>query len=154
MYLKCLEGCSVSMSLELIKSYLASVEWNKYEQVDKDIIRFRLKADNATYTSFFKYVTTDEGSPNVQQIRVYVVQDMFNDISQEKKFKVFEMFNKISIEYFFPKCMMDEDGDIAVEYTFPIDDRFVSQDEFLRVFNALIHVADEIYPQLMKLKWA
>ena len=141
------------MSMKNIEQYFTNQNW-KYETLNENTIKKILKCDNSTFAFFIQNLTTNDGEPNVLGIKTYIAEGMFNNITQDKKIEIFEALNKLGNEYYFGKFHMDEDNDIILSHFLTVNNKFVDEQDFLRVLSALCNVADESFAILMKLRWS
>lgn len=94
-----------------------------------------------------RFINTDDD--NDTAVRVYSLLSVEGD----QKDKVFPVLNKLNRKYRFVKFVMDDDGDINVEYDYPVSavDPSKSAKE---IVIRIVSIIDKAYPDLMHAMWA
>ena len=120
----------------------------KYEtdEIDnKSLVSLRFRGDNGCqYT--IRFISADED--NDVSIRVYKLLSLQGD----QRVRILPSLNFLNNKYRFVKFVCDKDGDVNVEYDYPVRsiNPAASAEEMVRRFANII---EESYPVLMKAVW-
>lgn len=126
---------------------------------DKVEIRYRvdrkgnqevLVTDISTKVASYKilFVKTDDTGNDVG-IRIIGLASY----PKEKWMDVYRLINRLQEKYRFAKFILDEDGDMMVNYDFPVSCEEIGKCAVEMVLT-LVKVLDEVYPELKRLQWA
>lgn len=93
-----------------------------------------------------RFISSDED--NDVSIRVYSLISLKGD----QRVRILPALNFINNKYRFVKFVCDKDGDVNVEYDYPVRtiNPAASAEEMIRRF---VNIIDEAYPVLMKAMW-
>jgi len=94
-----------------------------------------------------RFISTDDD--NDVAVRVYSLLSVEGD----QKEKVFPVLNTINRKFRFVKFTMDDDGDINVEYDFPVSSP-APEKCAKEIVVRLVSIIDKAYPDLMRAMWA
>lgn len=74
-------------------------------------------------------------------------------VDEERRSKVLPIVNKLNAKYRFVKFVLDDDGDVNVEYDYLTDcpDPAASAEEMV---IRIVRMIDDSYPELMRAMWA
>ncbi|MBE7002681.1 MAG: YbjN domain-containing protein [Ruminococcaceae bacterium] len=73
-------------------------------------------------------------------------------VPDEKRAALLEAVNSCNDQYRFAKFILDEDGDINMEYDLPVETNDVGEIA-LEIAIRFVQIADEAYPTMMKALW-
>ena len=94
-----------------------------------------------------RFISTDDD--NDVAVRVYSLLSVEGD----QKEKVFPVLNTLNRKFRFVKFTMDDDGDINIEYDFPVST--VAPEKCAKeIVIRLVSIIDKAYPDLMRAMWA
>ncbi len=94
-----------------------------------------------------RFISNDDD--NDVSVRVYGLLS----VEGEQKEKVFPALNTLNNKYRFVKFVMDDDGDINIEYDFTV--RSVAPEKSAEeIVIRIVKIVDEAYPVLMRAMWA
>ena len=97
-----------------------------------------------------KFISTDDD--NDVAVRLY---GLISGITDSNRGKILEVINKCNNSYRFVTFLIDSDGDVNIQYDFPVtatDDAIgvMSCEIFARIMN----IVEECYPLFMKALWS
>ena len=144
-------------AFEAIKAELDKQDMKYGEDVTEDgeeqIIRMRQQLDNGSVVSI-AVVVTEKGDTNDFIKIKYFGLVRLDENSDEKAFH--EKLNEWNSQYRYVKFVVDDERDVVVDIDLPLDlhDGIFQPDSFMAMVGVGLQVLEEIYPELMKLRWA
>lgn len=109
------------------------------------ILNAGMSGDASTYR--FLFIKKDDTGNDVA-LRVFKLAHC----PPERKTAVCRLLNDFQVEYRFVRFVMDDDGDINVEYDFPAIYSPIGEGA-VEVLMRLTHILDQCYPKLMRALW-
>lgn len=113
---------------------------------DHEVLVTTITTKVASYKVLF--VKTDESGNDVG-IRIIGLASY----PEEQWMDVYKLINRLQQKYRFAKFLLDEDGDLMVNYDFPVSCEDIGRSSVEMVLT-LAKVLDEVYPELKRLQWA
>jgi len=115
------------------------------EQASEVWLQFGIK-NGGSYR--IKFISRD--NDNDVAVRIFGLVSLDGD---EQKAKILPVLNSLNNRYRYAKLVMDDDGDVNMEYDYLMDcpDPTASAMEVVIRFTKLV---DDIYPELMRALWA
>lgn len=144
-------------AFEAIKAELDKQDIKYGEDVTEDgeeqIIRMRQRLDNGSDVSI-AVVVTEKGDTNDFIKIKYFGLVRLDENSDEKAFH--EKLNEWNSQYRYVKFVVDDERDVVVDIDLPLDlhDGIFQPDSFMAMVGVGLQVLEEVYPELMKLRWA
>ncbi|EHG20648.1 hypothetical protein HMPREF9334_01544 [Selenomonas infelix ATCC 43532] len=144
-------------AFEAIKAELDKQDMKYGEDVTEDgeeqIIRMRQRLDNGSDVSI-AVVVTEKGDTNDFIKIKYFGLVRLDENSDEKAFH--EKLNEWNSQYRYVKFVVDDERDVVVDIDLPLDlhDGIFQPDSFMAMVGVGLQVLEEVYPELMKLRWA
>lgn len=144
-------------AFEAIKAELDKQDMKYGEDVTEDgeeqIIRMRQQLDNGSVVSI-AVVVTEKGDTNDFIKIKYFGLVRLDENSDEKAFH--EKLNEWNSQYRYVKFVVDDERDVVVDIDLPLDlhDGIFQPDSFMAMVGVGLQVLEEVYPELMKLRWA
>ena len=144
-------------AFEAIKAELDKQDMKYGEDVTEDgeeqIIRMRQQLDNGSDVSI-AVVVTEKGDTNDFIKIKYFGLVRLDENSDEKAFH--EKLNEWNSQYRYVKFVVDDERDVVVDIDLPLDlhDGIFQPDSFMAMVGVGLQVLEEVYPELMKLRWA
>jgi len=144
-------------AFEAIKAELDKQDMKYGEDVTEDgeeqIIRMRQQLDNGSVVSI-AVVVTEKGDTNDFIKIKYFGLVRLDENSDEKAFH--EKLNEWNSQYRYVKFVVDDECDVVVDIDLPLDlhDGIFQPDSFMAMVGVGLQVLEEVYPELMKLRWA
>ena len=144
-------------AFESIKAELDKQDMKYGEDVTEDgeeqIIRMRQRLDNGSDVSI-AVVVTEKGDTNDFIKIKYFGLVRLDENSDEKAFH--EKLNEWNSQYRYVKFVVDDERDVVVDIDLPLDlhDGIFQPDSFMAMVGVGLQVLEEVYPELMKLRWA
>ena len=144
-------------AFEAIKAELDKQDMKYGEDVTEDgedqIIRMRQQLDNGSVVSI-AIVVTEHGDTNDFIKIKYFGLVRLDENSDEKLFH--EKLNEWNSQYRYVKFVVDDERDVVVDIDLPLDLHagVFQPDSFMAMVGVGLQVLEEIYPELMKLRWA
>ena len=144
-------------AFEAIKAELDKQDMKYGEDVTEDgeeqIIRMRQQLDNGSVVSI-AVVVTEKGDTNDFMKIKYFGLVRLDENSDEKAFH--EKLNEWNSQYRYVKFVVDDERDVVVDIDLPLDlhDGIFQPDSFMAMVGVGLQVLEEVYPELMKLRWA
>jgi len=144
-------------AFEAIKAELDKQDMKYGEDVTEDgeeqIIRMRQQLDNGSVVSI-AVVVTEKGDTNDFIKIKYFGLVRLDENSDEKVFH--EKLNEWNSQYRYVKFVVDDERDVVVDIDLPLDlhDGIFQPDSFMAMVGVGLQVLEEVYPELMKLRWA
>ena len=123
------------------------------EDGEDQIIRMRQQLDNGSVVSI-AVVVTEKGDTNDFIKIKYFGLVRLDENSDEKVFH--EKLNEWNSQYRYVKFVVDDERDVVVDIDLPLDlhDGVFQADSFMAMVGVGLQVLEEVYPELMKLRWA
>ena len=143
-------------AFEAIKAELDKQDMKYGEDVTEDgeeqIIRMRQQLDNGSVVSI-AVVVTEKGDTNDFIKIKYFGLVRLDENSDEKAFH--EKLNEWNSQYRYVKFVVDDERDVVVDIDLPLDlhDGIFQPDSFMAMVGVGLQVLEEVYPELMKLRW-
>ena len=144
-------------AFEAIKAELDKQDMKYGEDVTEDgeeqIIRMRQQLDNGSVVSI-AVVVTEKGDTNDFIKIKYFGLVRLDENSDEKAFH--EKLNEWNSQYRYVKFVVDDERDVVVDIDLPLDlhDGIFQPDSFMAMVGVGLQVLEEVYTELMKLRWA
>lgn len=113
---------------------------------NSSVVWLQFSADNGP-SYRINFINTDDDSDTAVRV--------FGLISVEKNkwAKVLVALNKLNSDYRFVKFVLDDDGDVNIQYDFPV--RADNVDECAEeIMIRVVQIIDDAYPVLMRAMWA
>ena len=113
----------------------------------------RQQLDNGSVVSI-AVVVTEKGDTNDFIKIKYFGLVRLDENSDEKAFH--EKLNEWNSQYRYVKFVVDDERDVVVDIDLPLDlhDGIFQPDSFMAMVGVGLQVLEEVYPELMKLRWA
>ncbi len=105
-----------------------------------------MSGDASTYNFIF-YKSDDSGSD--VSIRVFRLAN----VSRSKRAEAYRCINGLQQKYRYVRFVLDDDGDINMEYDFPASYSPIGEGA-VEMFTRCTSILDKAYPELMRLLWA
>lgn len=123
------------------------------EDGEEQIIRMRQQLDNGSVVSI-AVVVTEKGDTNDFIKIKYFGLVRLDENSDEKVFH--EKLNEWNSQYRYVKFVVDDERDVVVDIDLPLDLHvgMFQADSFMAMVGVGLQVLEEVYPELMKLRWA
>lgn len=142
------------MSINKLQGFLQERGWNGSTLINDYGLKITIDCENYPFNILVYCINTEHGEPNVVKITTYISYECNKKLNADKKLKLYEIISKANEAYFLGKVYVDDDGDIVITHSLPIDFAFVHKEDFYRAFDGVCSLADELYPEVMKLKWS
>ena len=130
-----------------------------YEAI-KETGKLKVFVDDGDVCDVWLQFTVENGAP----YRIhFLVSDEDNDVSmrvfslvkveEEKRDNVIQVLNNLNVQYRYTKFVCDKDGDVNVEYDYPLtgSNPAESAEEMVIRFAQIVR---EAFPQIMRAVWA
>lgn len=144
-------------AFEAIKAELDKQDMKYGEDVTEDgedhIIRMRQQLDNGSVVSIAIVVTENGDTNDFIKIKYFGLVRL-EENSDPKAFH--EKLNEWNSQYRYVKFVVDDDCDVVVDIDLPLDLHVgvFQADSFMAMVGVGLQVLEEVYPELMKLRWA
>ena len=144
-------------AFEAIKAELDKQEMKYGEDVSEDgedhIIRMRQQLDNGSVVSIAIVVTENGDTNDFIKIKYFGLVRL-EDTSDRIAF--IEKLNEWNSAYRYVKFAIDDEQDVVVDIDLPLDlhTGAFQAENFMAMVGVGLQVLEEIYPALMKLRWA
>ena len=144
-------------AFEAIKAELDRQDMKYGEDMTEDgedhIIRMRQQLDNGSIVNIAIVVVTEKGDTND-----FIKIKYFGIVRLDEKMdpQVFhEKLNEWNSEYRYVKFVVDDERDVVVDIDLPLDLHVgvFQADSFMAMVSVGLQVLEEVYPELMKLRW-
>lgn len=113
---------------------------------DKWIIETVMGGDASKYK--FLFIKTDDEDNDVA-VRVFSIANVPN----AKRMQALRLLNKLQLQYRYVRLNLDDDGDINMEYDFPVEFSPIGEGAVEMLMRCVL-ILDKIYPELMRLIWS
>ena len=144
-------------AFEAIKAELDKQDMKYGEDVTDDgeerIIRMRQQLDNGSVVSIAIVVTENGDTNDFIKIKYFDLVRLDENMDPQ----VFhEKLNEWNSEYRYVKFVVDDERDVVVDIDLPLDLHVgaFQADSFMAMVGVGLQVLEEVYPELMKLRWA
>lgn len=119
---------------------------NEYEKSSNVVAGYNIQ--NGPYIQV-DFISSDDD--NDVAVRVF---GFINHVAEDKEEKILKVINECHAEYRYLKFVLDEDGDVNIEYDFPVklDDATVGVVAY-ELFVRCVKIAEKCYPMFMKAIW-
>lgn len=137
---------------EAIKTEFDKQELNYGEDGEDHILRMRQKLDNGSVVSIAIVVTENGDTNDFIKIKYF---DLVR-LGEKAEPTVFhEKLNEWNSEYRYVKFVVDDDQDVVVDIDLPLDLHVgaFQVESFMSMVGVGLQVIEEVYPELMKLRW-
>ena len=144
-------------AFEAIKAELDKQDMKYGEDVTEDgedhIIRMRQQLDNGSVVSIAIVVTENGDTNDFIKIKYFGLVRL-EENSDESIFH--EKLNEWNSQYRYVKFVVDDERDVVVDIDLPLDLHVgvFQVDSFMAMVGVGLQVLEEVYPELMKLRWA
>ena len=144
-------------AFEAIKAELDKQEMKYGEDVSEDgedhIIRMRQQLDNGSVVSIAIVVTENGDTNDFIKIK-YIGLVRLEENSVSTAF--IEKLNEWNSAYRYVKFAVDDEQDVVVDIDLPLDlhTGVFQAENFMAMVGVGLQVLEEVYPALMKLRWA
>lgn len=144
-------------AFEAIKAELDKQEMKYGEDVSEDgedhIIRMRQQLDNGSVVSIAIVVTENGDTNDFIKIKYFGLVRL-EENSDRTAF--IEKLNEWNSAYRYVKFAVDEEQDVVVDIDLPLDlhTGVFQAENFMAMVGVGLQVLEEVYPALMKLRWA
>lgn len=144
-------------AFEAIKAELDKQEMKYGEDVSDDgedhIIRMRQQLDNGSVVSIAVVVTENGDTNDFIKIKYFGLVRL-DETSDRTAF--IEKLNEWNSAYRYVKFAIDDEQDVVVDIDLPLDLHVgvFQAENFMAMVGVGLQVLEEIYPELMKLRWA
>jgi len=112
------------------------------EHTSRVWLQFSIKNGGSYRISF---INSDDDSDT--EIRVYSLISA----DEEHRSKLLPVLNKLNCQYRFVKFTCDDDGDVNLEYDYPI--RSNPATSAMEMVIRIVKIIDQAYPELMRVMW-
>ena len=144
-------------AFEAIKAELDKQDMKYGEDATEDgaerIIRMRQQLDNGSVVSIAVVVTENGDTNDFIKIKYFGLVRLEEDTDPQA---FHEKLNEWNSEYRYVKFVVDDERDVVVDIDLPLDlHKGVFQAaSFMAMVGVGLQVLEEVYPELMKLRWA
>ncbi|EFR40803.1 MULTISPECIES: YbjN domain-containing protein [Selenomonas] len=144
-------------AFEAIKAELDKQEMKYGEDVSEDgedhIIRMRQQLDNGSVVSIAIVVTENGDTNDFIKIKYFGLVRL-EENSDRTAF--IEKLNEWNSAYRYVKFAVDDEQDVVVDIDLPLDlhTGVFQAENFMAMVGVGLQVLEEVYPALMKLRWA
>ncbi len=144
-------------AFEAIKAELDKQDMKYGEDVTDDgedqIIRMRQQLDNGSVVSIAIVVTENGDTNDFIKIKYF---DMVRLGEEADPTAFHEKLNEWNSEYRYVKFVVDDDRDVVVDIDLPLDLHVgaFQVESFMSMVGVGLQVIEEVYPELMKLRWS
>ncbi len=144
-------------AFEAIKAELDKQEMKYGEDVSDDgedhIIRMRQQLDNGSIVSIAVVVTENGDTNDFIKIKYFGLVRL-EESSDRTAF--IEKLNEWNSAYRYVKFAIDDEQDVVVDIDLPLDLHVgvFQAENFMAMVGVGLQVLEEVYPELMKLRWA
>ena len=144
-------------AFEAIKAELDKQEMKYGEDVSEDgedhIIRMRQQLDNGSVVSIAIVVTENGDTNDFIKIKYFGLVRL-EENSDRTAF--IEKLNEWNSAYRYVKFAVDDEQDVVVDIDLPLDlhTGVFQAENFMAMVGVWLQVLEEVYPALMKLRWA
>ena len=144
-------------AFEAIKAELDKQEMKYGEDVSEDgedhIIRMRQQLDNGSVVSIAIVVTENGDTNDFIKIKYFALVRL-EENSDRTAF--IEKLNEWNSAYRYVKFAVDDEQDVVVDIDLPLDlhTGVFQAENFMAMVGVGLQVLEEVYPALMKLRWA
>lgn len=112
----------------------------------KWIIETVMSGDASRYK--FLFIKSDDKDNDVA-VRVFSVAN----IPSAKRAQALRLLNKLQLQYRYARLNLDDDGDINMEYDFPMEFSPIGEGA-VEILTRCVLILDKIYPEIMRLLWS
>lgn len=130
-----------------------------YEAI-KETGKLKVFVEDGDVSDVWLQFTVENGAP----YRIHFLSnDEDNDVSmrvfslvkveEEKRDSVIQVLNELNVKYRYTKFVCDKDGDVNVEYDYPITGSNPAESAEEMVIR-FAHIVSEAFPQIMRAVWA
>ena len=144
-------------AFEAIKAELDKQDIKYGEDVTEDgeehIIRLRQQLDNGSVVSIAIVVTENGDTNDFIKIKYFGMVRLEEEADPTA---FHEKLNEWNSQYRYVKFVVDDERDVVVDIDLPLDLHVgaFQADSFMAMVGVGLQVLEEIYPEMMKLRWA
>jgi len=143
-------------AFEAIKAELDRQDMKYGEDMTEDgedhIIRMRQQLDNGSIVNIAIVVTENGNTNDFIKIKYFGIVRLDEKMDPQA---FHEKLNEWNSEYRYVKFVVDDERDVVVDIDLPLDLHVgvFQADSFMAMVSVGLQVLEEVYPELMKLRW-
>lgn len=137
------------LSIKDVKKYLDEDNL-RYQEINENWINITFKCNNINNCTVGIGILGESNSMSLTTTLASL-----DNVAVSKISKIIEYANTKNSEYVFTKFFIDNEHQFIIQLGIPLEtEQIMTKEVFMRCLYTVFNMADEIYPDLMKLLWA
>lgn len=144
-----IKGEREMLSIKDVKKYLDEDDL-RYQEINDNWINITFKCNNINNCIVGIGISDESNS-----MSLFTTLASLENVTVSKISKITEYANIKNSEYVFTKFFIDEEHQFRLQLGIPLEtQQLMSKEVFMRCLYTIFNMADEVYPDLMRLLWS